>query len=475
VAKPYINSPWLTASLAPDRMAVISDDSSCTYTQLTTAADRVASGLMRIGITDGQLIASDLPAGPRMFALALACLRYGFGFLAVPGSMLDTAEGRGLLAQSPVRLFVESLPHRVSSPVAEVVEYDGELSIPSDSCPWPRARAGYLSFFTSGTTGIPQLVTQRRPWYSYRGVAVMSKYAAGLDFGPHIMANPTPHLGTFGPALYALQAGSTVIVQADWSPEILCDLIAEHLADSVFLSPNLIRDVLAVGCWPSYQPRAVFHGGSSCAPAAKRDAIELMGPVLHEYYGTSEGIITEISTPEWLRHVGAVGRPMPGVQVSIRADGRDLPPGAVGHIAVGRRGSNSPATASTDSSSSGCSNTGMSDTGDFGYLEPDGYLHVVGRMSSATSPGLAVLEHKIRSLPNVLDAIVISVEGPAGDRTICHAEVTEALLSHIGRGIEDLASQSGHSLDIRMHVPGSLPRTQSGKLHIAEIRKMGNN
>jgi len=329
----YVWSPWRTAEEQPGRLAVVSGDDSRTFGELVSLADDLAAGLTAHGVREGELVATSLPAGPTFFALVLACLRHGLGMLPVSADVAETPEGAELLARAQVRLHLtggRSGPGIPSIPVADLLNPAPARvrRVPS------RSRAGYLTFLTSGTTGAPKIARHGRPWYPYRGVAVMEKYAAGLRYGPHVMANPAPHLGTVGPAIYALQAGSTVVIQRHWSAEGLVELIDRHRADSVFLSPDLLLDVVASAGWSTHTPRVVIHTGSACSPNVKRDAIRLMGPVLHEFYGISQGAISEIGTEEWLRHPGSVGRPLAGVELRIRNGEDDCLPGQPGDVLV---------------------------------------------------------------------------------------------------------------------------------------------
>lgn len=447
--RPYLWSPWRTAEQAPQRLAVSAGDQSCTFAELCERADRLAAGMSATGIAPGQIISTDIEPGPRFFALALAALRYGYGLFPVGKSQLARLAGAAMLNDLDVRLHVGSAG--VDVPIIDdeaLTVAGGHISTKLHDAP----RAGHLVFATSGTTGEPQAVARARPQRSYRGVAVHERYAAGIRFGAHVMANPTFHLGTLGPALYALQAGSPVVVQQHWSADGFADIVDEHGADSAFLSPDLLVDVVANGRSPRRRLTAAFHGGAACPPSVKHAAVELLGPILHEYYGTSRSILTEITTAEWLCRPGSVGRPLPGISLEIRRAGRPCPAGVVGEIVARLR------PADEDGS-------GLLHTGDIGFLDEHGYLSIVGRADRTELWDATRLEHEIRLLPGITDAVVV------GERDVaCHVEIRPDDGTDRTAIIRSRAASLGLTVT-RVHLApsGSLPRTPSGKIRRAEL------
>ncbi|MER5807545.1 fatty acid--CoA ligase family protein [Streptomyces sp. NPDC002033] len=462
--RPHLWDPWATARTAPDRTAVVADDETYTFAELTGRADALADALRARGVPDGAVLSTDLPTGPRFFALVLAALRHGYGLFPIAPQLTALPGGPSLLTDADVVLHVTSGTPAAAGPALPCpVIGDGELlagaasaagapAVPPAAAP---PAAGHLVFATSGTTGLPQAVVRTRPARPYKGVAVAARYEAGLDRGPHLMANPTYHLGTLGPALYALQAGSAVVVQRTWSPAAFAELADRYAADSVMLSPDRLTALVTAGRAPRRPFRVVFHGGAACPPGLKRAAIELFGPVLHEYYGTSKSVLTEITTAEWLRKPGSVGRPLPGIRVDVTRDGRTLPPGETGEIGIRLRAADR-----------GPSEAPVHATGDVGFLDADGYLFVIGRAGTPQELRTARLEHDVRLLPGVTDAVVLGTEAPS-----CYVEHgTDAPFPDPVPAIE--ASARLHGLPaprIVLAAAGSLPRTPSGKIRRAGL------
>lgn len=436
------------AEVTPGRTAVVAEGNAMSYGELVAEADRLGAALRRRGVPDGSVVSTDLASGPYLFALILAALKYGLGIL--PISTRDLADPRSgpLLAGLDVRLHVgDTRPDGVPSVDYPALRTDAPAA---DAA----AREGFLVYLTSGTTGVPRSVARARPWYRHKGVAVLPKYGAGPDTGPHLMANPTFHLGTLGPALYALQAGAGVIVQTRWSVPGFVDLVDRYRVDSAFVAPDQLVDIGAGDTVTRHHPKVVFHGGAACPPAVKRRAIGLLGPILHEYYGTSETVATEISSTEWLRRPGSVGRPLPGIGLAIVDEaGHPVPTGELGEVRITPRPVNRTATSRSVR------------TGDLGHLDDGGYLYVVGRLTATGDRRLARLTHAICALPTVTDNTVIENDG----RIVCLVESGETRDPTLGQTIETMAARFGLALARVVVAPhGTFPRTPSGKIRHVE-------
>ena len=427
LGRPYVWDPWLSAKHQPERTAVVSRNVTCTFANLVRQAESVARGLQDAHIAEGSVVATDIPPGPELFAIALAALRGGYGFFPVPRG-LAAGIRHALIREAETAIYVTS--------TEDSVQFDRVISFANltdlgarqrgnDADLAVGQRCGYLVFVTSGTTGEPKVVIRQRPRYPYRGVAVNPLYGAGLDNGPHIMANATFHLGTLGPALYALQAGSAVIVQQEWSAGYFRELIDQYKSDSAFLSARQLVDTVLDSHRASHALQILFHGGSPTSHAVKIGAIRLFGPIVHEFYGTSVGIISEARSAEWLSHRGSVGRPLPGVRVGIHADDRIVPIGTIGNIHVRYR-----------SIDSGNSSSLYHDTGDVGFVDNEGYIFVLGRAAKMGDRHTSArLEDLVRMIPGIVDVAVIA--GSSADGILdCYVEhdprqPTEGLAEHI--------------------------------------------
>ena len=153
-----------------------------------------------------------------------------------------------------------------------------------------------------------------------------------------------------------------------------------------------------------------------CPASVKRRMIEWLGPIVHEYYGTSEaGMVSRCSSEEWLGREGTVGRAWPGRTIRILDDQRnEVPPGVEGDVYMSL-GILPDFTYHNDPDGrSAIECDGLITNGDVGYLDTDGYLFLCDRkrdmvISGGTNIYPAEVESVLATHPLVLDCAVLGV------------------------------------------------------------------
>ncbi len=142
--------------------------------------------------------------------------------------------------------------------------------------------------------------------------------------------------------------------------------------------------------------------------------IDWWGPIIHEYYaGTENNGFTALTTEEWLKHVGSVGRAKLGVIHICDENGEELPLGAEGEVFFENGHQfeyhNDPAKTRSSRNSKG-----WTTLGDIGRLDDDGYLYLTDRKSFVIiSGGVNIYPQEVENLllehEAVLDAAVIGI------------------------------------------------------------------
>jgi long-chain acyl-CoA synthetase len=219
--------------------------------------------------------------------------------------------------------------------------------------------------------------------------------------------------------------------------------------------------------------RHVVHTAAPCPPDVKRQMIEWWGPVIHEFYGSTEaGVLTLATSQDALLKPRTVGRCIPGVELRIYDDtGNVLPSGQIGEI-YGRHGGYPDFTyhAKPDKRAE-VERDGLITSGDVGYLDEDGYLFICDRKSDMVISGgvniyPAEIEAVLHGLPGVHDCVVFGIpDEEFGEALMAVVELqpnasfdSDALRQALGHHL------ANYKVPKRIEVRTGLPREDSGKI-----------
>ena len=393
------------ASLNADAIAVSDRTLTLTYRSLEAAVDRVARDLFVWAplVRPGSPVAVRLPNGPAWVILDLALARLDWVSLPLPGFFTDAQREHAMTDAGACLLIELSDATDGDLAIAGASLRVTPLNLPARALPPGTAKITY----TSGSTGQPKGVCLSRQ--HMEAVAAGLVEAIGADYaGLHLPLLPLPILLENVAGLYTtlLAGGRYHILHPDqlgladpFRPDLprLAGAIAEQRATSLILVPELLRALMMVMTFTGVRLpdlTLVAVGGAKVAPALLARADELGLPV-YEGYGLSEcGSVVALNTPS-ARKAGAVGRPLPGVEVSIQA----------GEIVVETSGFLGYA--------GGEPREGPVFTGDLGEIDPDGFLRISGRRLNTiiTAHGRNVapewVESELTAQPEIRQAVVL--------------------------------------------------------------------
>ena len=495
---------WRYAADHPDKTAVIDAAGAAhSYGELLSLANRMSHLLGELGVGPGSAVAFSLANRPEAFVCVFGALQIGARCVPI-GPSSRPAEAGYVLGDADVGVFVADATATGAGDAAARAGIDpvrcfgvgdeapfpdlaAALAAMPESTPSHRS-AGAVVCYTSGTTGKPKGVVRREFATMEDLVADALELAAiygWADDGVALVQGPLYHAGPLSNALNMLHVGGRVVLMADWDPEACLAAIDRYRVTASMMVPTMLRrllelpaEVRAAYDVSSLRPNAIVLGGAICPPADKRAMIEWWGPVFMESYGGTEGTFARITSQDWLEHPGSVGRAWRGVTLTaLRSDGTPCDPLEVGTIYARFSGSR-PAYLNANEKTAASYRGDYFTLGDLGYLDDDGWLHIVDRRDDLIITGgvnvyPAEVEAVLQRAPGVADVAVIGVpDATWGHRVVAVVQPRDTDTPPDAEAIlrfcrEELApAKCPREITFR----AKLPRSSLGKLLRSEIR-----
>ena len=101
------------------------------------------------------------------------------------------------------------------------------------------------------------------------------------------------HSAPGGLALYAHLVGATVVIMPKFDPEQALAEIERHRCSSTFMAPTLLKRIVDLppavrARYDVSSMRAIIMAAAPCPMSVKEGVVAYFGPVLYEFYGSSE-------------------------------------------------------------------------------------------------------------------------------------------------------------------------------------------
>lgn len=346
--------------------------------------------------------------------------------------------------------------------------------------------AGDTMLYTSGTTGRPKGVL--RPMAADMpppsrvgrgGMMMLQTYLAGEPDRVHLVAAPLYHSGPVSYCEGASLLGADVVLMDGWDAAEFLHLVESHAVTSTFVVPIHFVRLLKLtdeerARYDLSSLRLVVHGAAPTAVEVKRKMIEWFGPILYEFYGGTEGGGISISSPEWLRKPGSVGRPYnPAVQLHILDDkGQPCAAGVEGTVYFRQP---DPVTYKDDPEKTRDAHRGdLLTLGDIGYLDDEGFLFLCDRRADViVSGGVNVYPAQIESVlldhAAIADCCVVGAPDDEWGEAVCAVlqlrpgvDLDEAMRDDLRQWCRERLA--GYQVPRTIHAVDELPRTETGKM-----------
>lgn len=356
--------------------------------------------------------------------------------------------------------------------------------------------AGSIMMYTSGTTGRPKGVKPASPKNeappcsnSKAGAMLLQQFLGEKHNGPHLVAAPLYHVA---PSTYAEGAAlldADIVIMEKWDAEEFLRLVEKEKIVSTFLVPTHFVRLLRLpeatrNQYDLSSLKFICHGAAPVSQTIKQQMIEWLGPVLFEFYGGTEGGGISISSQDWLKHPGSVGKPRPDQEVSILDDdGQACATGTIGNIYFKANENRFEYKGDPDKTASAYIDDRYT-LGDMGYLDTDGYLYLSDRKADTIISGgvniyPAEIEAVLLAHPAINDCCVVGVSDEEwGERVVAAIQLFEHIIEDASDSsllLEDIARHCRQTLASYQQpkqfiIEQELPRTDTGKLQRRKIR-----
>ncbi|MDX6285191.1 MAG: hypothetical protein QOG53_676 [Frankiales bacterium] len=398
-----------------DRTAFVSGERQLTYAELDVLSNEVAAGMAARGVRHSDVVALVLPTDLAYPVCYLAAAKLG-AISAGINTRLTDAERTNLIGLvEPVLVIDEG---------ATLDDLRIRGGAPPEIADDPEHPVAIV--FTSGTTGMPRgAVFGNRQIDAIRAIDHGDSWGHG---GASLAGTSLAHLGFMTKFAGSLQSGGTTHLMGRWRPSDALRMTAEHQLTTLSGVPTQLALMLADPLSRELDlssVRVVIIGGAPATPALVRAARERLNAAVSTRYSCTEagiGCGTHPSDPPEDAEE-TVGRPQPGVELAIRDGDTDVQVGTVGGVLLRSAAVMSGYWRDADATSAALTSDGFVRTGDVGFIDERGRLHLVGRQK----------EMYVRGGYNVFPVEVEAVlSGAPGVRAIAVVPRPDDVMGEIG-------------------------------------------
>lgn len=475
----------------PDRIALVDDDGLLTFSGLRTDARRFAQGLKARGVTEGSIIAIMARNGRGIVLPMIAA-----GYLGAQAMILN-------VGSSP-----EQIKRIISEHGADVLVVDDEYAGVLDSLPTPGVIAyghvdGHPSITDIITEYHPDITLAHRP--KQQPTVIMSSGTYGIPKGVTLPVPRTPkvlggivnkipwrvggvvqltasmfHAWGWLNLHLGLATGSTLVTHRYYDPNQAAADCERYKVTGIVSAAVFLRELIdAVDAHKGTIGPLDFivSSGNAIPPQLVRELIARFGPVVCNFYGSTEhGQISIASGEEMAADPTTAGTPGLGVRLTVfRDDGQEAAVGEEGAVFSSNSMSTMGFLSSRDHADT---RDGMIATGDRGYIDASGRLYICGRADDM------VIKGGENVFPREVEEFLGTVDGV--DDVFVHGiqdDIIARLDAFIVRGtladgsqltaaqVRDIvrANLANHNVPDRVYWVDWLPRNDGGKVVPREL------
>jgi long-chain acyl-CoA synthetase len=496
-------------------LGIVSGEHQRTHADIADRADRIASGLSQLGVRQGDCVCMLMRNDIAFLEAAYAAMRLGaYGvpvnwhfkpeeinyILKDSGAAVLIGHAdmlHGLRDAIPVGVTVLGVP----TPPEILATYQidpAHLATPDfaiDFETWLKEHPRYNGpvvpqpmnmIYTSGTTGHPKGVRRKAPTPEQAAAGErMRAMIYGLKPGARaLLPGPLYHSAPNSFGIRSGKLGGALVLMPRFEAEEFLQLIERYKIDTIFMVPTMFIRLMKLPesvrrRYDVSSLRHIIHAAAPCPADVKRAMIEWWGPVIYEFYGSTESSAVTFATSEdALKKPGTVGRISPGAELRfIGEDGSELPAGQIGEI-YSRMAEMADFTYhNKPEKRAEIDREGFITSGDVGYIDEDGYVFICDRKRDMVISGgvniyPAEIESVLHAVPGVHDCAVFGIPDAEFGEALMAVVEPQAGVTLDAAGIRARlkAQLADYKVPKHIEIRSQLPREDSGKIFKRRLR-----
>jgi long-chain acyl-CoA synthetase len=496
-------------------LGIISGQRKRSHAEVADRAARIAGGLQALGVKPGDSVCMLMRNDIAFIEAAYAAMRLGAYGVPVnwhfkPEEINYVLQDSGtsvlighadmlhqLRGVIPEGVTVLSAPtpteilkhykidpdHRATPDFAEDLESWLGRQKPYDGPALPQPQN---MIYTSGTTGHPKGVRRNAPTPEQSASSErMRALIYGLQPGARaLLPGPLYHSAPNSFGLRAGRLGGALVLMPRFEPEEFLRLIEVERIDTIFMVPTMFIRLMKLPeevrrKYDMSSLRHIIHAAAPCPADIKRAMIEWWGPVIYEFYGSTEsGAVTFANSEDALKKPGTVGKISPGAELRFIGDnGRSLPQGEIGEIYSRIAGNPDFTYHNKPEKRAEIEQDGFITSGDVGYIDADGYVFICDRKRDMVISGgvniyPAEIEAALHAVPGVHDCAVFGIpDDEFGEALMAVVEPQVGVTLDVAAIRAQLkTSLADYKVPKHVEIHANLPREDSGKIFKRRLR-----
>jgi acyl-CoA synthetase (AMP-forming)/AMP-acid ligase II len=486
----------------PDKLAIVDQRRKLSHRDFHLRSNRLGNYLLRQGVAKGDRVA--LSCGNRAEHLEFIFALAKIGAIAVPfdygwsaheyAAMIDFFAPSAFLIEerSETQKVWELVHNRLSDTRILALENGSrangtpyEEAIAASAAGEPMididGKDPFIVMITSGTTGFPKGCVIDHETYALR--SVNNAISKGLnDRERGLLTLPLHFNAGRGSAMSLLYLGGTLFLLDRFNEDTFIDILEHEQITYTILVPALCQRLLRHPKIERIDKSSLGYvgiTGGHLTPQLAQEIMAKLSPHVYEAYASTDcGQIAILKPEDRATHGDTVGQTIWAVLIKILDDDcREVPAGELGEICL-----RSPMAIQgyyrNPEATEEFFHGGWCHTGDIGFLDSQGYMHVTGRKKNMIkSGGISVfpeeIEEVLSAYPGLADVAVISCQHPEWGESVQALVVPKAGAAIEPESLIRFCKErlAHYKAPKSVEILASLPRTALGKIDRGKLER----